>query len=88
MFVICTQHWEVYEDSNFSLILTSNFSNSIVADNMKCFSAENKVGYFEMKGTSMAIRFINISIIPIIYDTVPVVNQTVHSAPPILSTTA
>lgn len=56
---------------------------------MKCFSAQNKVGYFEMKGTSMAIRFINISIIPIIYDTAPIiVNQTVHSAPPILSTTA
>lgn len=44
-----------------------------------------------MKGTSMAIRFIKISIIPIIpiiNDTAPVINQTVLSAPPILSETA
>lgn len=63
-----------------------------MANNMKCFPAQNKVGYFERIGASMAIRFINISIIndttQITNDTVPVINQTVHSAPPILSTTA
>lgn len=39
LFIICTQHWEVYDNSNFSLILTVNFSSYIVANNMKCFPA-------------------------------------------------